>query len=274
LRPSVIGKEVPIVTTATGSYTEQTVEVAGRKLRVLEGGKGAPLVVLHHSTGNPGWVPFHERLAERFRTFAPDLPGYGQSERPEWARDARDIAILINRLLQKLALGPATLVGLGFGGFIAAELATMNQAALKALVLVGAAGLQPDEGEILDQMLIDYHEYVEAGYRDGEAYHRALGDEPATAFKELWDFSREMTARLAWKPYMFNRRLAPLLGEVETPALVIWGEKDEVVPVSCARQYAAALPNAKTEIVPGAGHSVEMEEPERIAQLIAAFAGS
>ncbi len=73
---------------------------------------------------------------------------------------------------------------------------------------------------------------------------------------------------------MFNRRLAPLLREVETPALVIWGEKDEVVPVCCARQYTEALPNAKVEILPGAGHFVEMEEPDRVAQLIAAFAGS
>jgi len=261
------------VTTATGSHTEQTLEVAGRKLRVLEGGAGAPLVVLHHSTGNPGWVPIFERLAERFRTIVPDLPGYGQSERPEWAREARDIAILVNRLLQRLKLGPITLVGLGFGGFIAAELATMNQQALSGLVLIGAAGLQPNQGEILDQMLIDYHEYVEAGFRDGEAYHRALGDDPVAAFKELWDFSREMTARLAWRPYMFNRRLAPLLGEVDTSTLVIWGEKDDVVPVSCAHQYAAALPNATLEIVAGAGHCVEMEEPERIAQLITTFAG-
>ncbi|MHB8577636.1 MAG: alpha/beta fold hydrolase [Dehalococcoidia bacterium] len=261
------------MTTATSIHTEKTVEVAGRKVRVLQDGSGPPLVVLHHSTGNPGWVPFYDQLARGFQVTVPDLPGYGQSERPDWARDARDIAILVARLLDKLELHEITLVGLGFGGFIAAELATMTPERLKALVLVGAAGLQPDEGEILDQMLIDYKDYVQASFRDEEAYGHALGEDPATAFKELWDFSREMTARLTWKPYMFSRRLAPLLTEVQVPTLLIWGSEDKVVPPVCGEQYARALPHAKLELIAGAGHLVELEETERVAELIKAHAG-
>lgn len=261
------------MTTETGTHAERTVEVAGRKVRVLEGGSGAPLVLLHHSFGGHGWMPLHEQLAARFHVYAPDMPGYGQSERPEWARDARDMAILVGRLIDRLGLGRVTLLGVGFGGFIAAELATMNPAGLERLILIGAAGLQPREGEILDQMLIDYPEYVQAGFRDETAYHSALGEDPAAAFKELWDYSREMTARLAWKPYMFNRRLPQLLREVQTPALLVWGERDAVVPPVCGRQYAEALPNARLEVIPGAGHLVEMEEPATVVKLITAFAG-
>lgn len=258
----------------SGTHTERTVELAGRKLRLLEGGQGEPLVVLHHSTGNPGWLPFHEQLAAGFQVIAPDLPGYGQSERPEWAREARDLAILVSQLFEKLGLGSVTLVGTGFGGFVAAELATMDQARLRALVLIGAAGIQPDEGEIVDQMLIDYHDYIKAGFRDETAYHSALGEDPAAQFKELWDFSREMTARLTWKPYMFNRRLPPLLSEVQTPALIIWGSEDRIVPPVCAEQYKQALPNARVELLQGAGHLVELEEPERVTKLIRDFVGS
>jgi pimeloyl-ACP methyl ester carboxylesterase len=259
------------MTSTATTYTERTNLVAGRKVRLLEGGSGEPVVVLHHSNGNPGWVPFYDRLAEQFRVIVPDLPGYGQSERPEWARDARDIAVLINRLLEKEAFGPVTLIGLGFGGFIAAELATMRQSALKRLVLIGAAGLQPEGGEILDQMLVDFEEYAQAGYRDADTYRRALGEDPATSFKELWDYSREMTARLSWKPYMFSRRLRPVLSEVQTPALVVWGENDQVVPLNCGELYAQSLANARLEVVPEAGHLVEMEEPERVASMIAEF---
>lgn len=243
-------------------------ELAGKKVRVLHGGKGAPLLVLHHSTGNPGWLPFYERLAESFTVYVPDMPGYGQSERPDWARDPRDIAILIARLLDRLELERVTLVGLGFGGYVAAELATMEPSRLYALVLVGAAGLQPDEGEILDEMMVDFREYVQASFRDEAAFTAALGENAGETFKELWDFSREMTARLTWKPYMFNRRLVPLLSEVNVPALLIWGADDKVVPPICATQYARALPNARTETIPGAGHCVELEEPERVAQII------
>jgi pimeloyl-ACP methyl ester carboxylesterase len=261
------------VTTAAGTQTERTVEVAGRKLRLLQDGSGEPLLLLHHSTGNPGWLPFYEQLARSFQVIVPDLPGYGQSERPEWARDPRDIAVLVGRLLDKLNIERVTLVGLGLGGFIAAELATMEPRRIKSLVLIGAAGLQPQDGEILDQMLVDYVDYVKAGFRDEERYNQALGEDARATYKELWDFSREMTARISWKPYMFSRRLRPLLGEVHVPALVIWGSEDKIVPPICGEQYAHALAQARLEVLLGAGHLVELEEPERVAELIRAHAG-
>ena len=260
------------MTTATESYTEHTVEVAGLALRYLKGGAGAPAVVLHHSTGNPGWIPFYERLAERVTVYVPDMPGYGQSARPEWAREPRDLAILLRQALSKLALPRVTLVGLGFGGFVAAEMATMGQEPIGRLVLVGAPGHQPREGEILDQMMVDFHEYVMAGFRDEDRFRSAFGDNARRSFKELWDYSREMTARLTWKPYMFSRRLAPLLREVRTPALVLHGARDAIVPVDVARQYAQALPNATLEIAPDGAHLIEYEDPEGVAARIAAFA--
>jgi pimeloyl-ACP methyl ester carboxylesterase len=262
------------MTTATASHTETTLEVAGLNVRVLRGGSGPAAVFLHHSTGNPGWLPVHELLAERFALSVPDLPGYGQSARPEWAREPRDIAILVNRLMEKLDLEGATLIGAGLGGFVAAEMAAMNQSRLSRLVLIGAAGLQPAEGEIADQMMVDFAEYMKAGFRDDASFHHVFGEELDPAVRSLWDFSREMTARITWKPYMFSRRLAPLLGEITVPALVIWGGEDRVVPLACAHQYVDGLANARLEVVPGAGHLVELEEPEKVAQLIAAHAAA
>ena len=165
------------MTTATESHTEHTIEVAGLALRYLKGGAGTPVVVLHHSTGNPGWIPFYERLAERATVYVPDMPGYGQSARPEWAREPRDLAILLLQALPRLGLESATLVGLGFGGFVAAEMATMCQERIGRLVLVGAPGHQPREGEILDQMMVDFHEYVMAGFRDEDGFRQAFGDD-------------------------------------------------------------------------------------------------
>jgi len=252
------------------AHTEQTIEVAGLSLRMMQGGTGDPVVVLHHSTGNPGWMPLHELLAARYSVTVPDMPGYGQSARPEWARDARDIAILMNQALDRLGLtAGVTLVGLGFGGFVAAEMATMDQRRLRALVLVGAAGIQPDEGEILDEMLVDFEEYVKAGFSSDAAFADVFGDEVGKELKQLWDYSREMTARLTWKPYMFNRRLPALLSEVRTPSLLIWGSRDVVVPIGAARRYEAALPNVLLEVVEGAGHLVELEDPARVADEIA-----
>ena len=124
----------------------------------------------------------------------------------------------------------------------------------------------------LDQMMVDFHEYVMAGFRDEDGFRRAFGDDARRSFKELWDYSREMTARLTWKPYMFSRRLAPLLREVQTPTLILHGAEDAIVPVDVAKQYAQALPNARLELVSGAGHLVEYEDPGAIAARIATFA--
>ncbi|MGE3074119.1 MAG: alpha/beta fold hydrolase [Dehalococcoidia bacterium] len=262
------------MTSATAAHTETTIQVAGKDVRLLQGGSGPPAVFLHHSTGNPGWLPVHELLAASFSLTVPDLPGYGQSARPEWAREPRDIGILANRILDHLDLDGVTLIGAGLGGFIASEMAVMNQSRLKALVLIGSAGLQPAEGEIADQMLVDFAEYMKAGFRDDATFEHVFGADVDPAIKSLWDFSREMTARITWKPYMFSRRLPQLLGEITVPTLAIWGSGDRVVPPGVGRQFVDAIPGARLELISGAGHLVELEEPERVAQLVKAHAGA
>lgn len=257
-------------TETTETHGIERIEVAGRRVQCLRGGGGDPVLVLHHSIGNPGWLPFYERLAASREVTVPDLPGYGQSERPEWAREPRDLAILLHQMLDRQGRGPIAIVGLGFGGWIAAEMATMHQGRISRLVLAGAPGIQPDEGEILDQMLIDYHEYVQAGFHDEARYAAEFGEEPPQEIRELWDFSREMTARLTWKPYMFNRRLPHLLPEVRVPTLLVWGDDDRVVPLAVARAYERALPDARLELVADCGHLVDMEQPDRLAELAAA----
>lgn len=258
--------------TATIPFADERTEVCGLAVRYLAGGSGDPVVTLHHATGSIGWLPLHERLAEEFRVVVPDMPGYGQSERPEWARTPRDLAILVNAALERLGLERVTLVGFGFGGFVAAELATMDASRVGRLVLVGAAGIKPREGrgEIMDMMLMDYVEYIEAGFRDQDAFHEMFGIEVGRDVKQLWDYSREMTARVSWKPYLFSRQLPHLLKVVRAPALLIWGSEDRVVPIDSGYQYRDALPDARLEVIEGAGHYVEYEEPETVARLIAA----
>jgi len=250
------------------SYTEGELALATGNIKYLEQGSGTPVVILHHSWGSPGWLPFHDRLAESHRVVVPDMPGWGGSERPAWARDPRDIAIIATRLLSGLGLDGVKLVGLGFGGYVAAELATMNPSRLSSLVLVGAAGLQPVGGEIMDQMMLSHRKYIEESFRDAETYHDYVGEEPPDDIRQLWDLSREMTARVTWKPYMFNRRLTPLLGDMTVPTLIVWGEKDKVVPFECAKQFETAIPDARIEVVDGAGHVVELEEPDQLAALV------
>ena len=257
-----------MVSTAANTWSEAFVEIAAGQIHLLRGGAGQPLLVLHHDIGHPGWLPFYDELAQRFTVYAPSHPGYGQSTRPEWLRSVRDVAAIYQWLLAELGLEAASLVGLGFGGWIAAEMASMAPRDFRRLVLVGAMGLQPPEGEILDQSLVSYIDYARAGFHDQRRFAQIFGDEPTTDQLEAWDLNREMTFRIAWKPYMYSQTLPHLLGGVKMPALVVWGRHDRVVPLSCGERYASLLPNARLEVIENCGHCIDMERPSDLAKLV------
>jgi len=133
-------------------------------------------------------------------------------------------------------------------------------------------GIKPARGEILDQALLSYIDYVRAGFSDAAGFERVFGGGPPTPRLEQWDLNREMTFRIAWKPYMYSPTLPHLLGGVRTPALVVWGRQDRVVPLECGEHYARALPGGRLVLLDRAGHFVELEQPEALAQLVVEFA--
>jgi len=254
-------------------WTESTMDAAGTKLHVARAGRGRPLVVLHHETGTLDRLPFYDALAAHYDVLVPHHPGYSRSERPDWMRSTRDIAVIYRGLLSQLKIDGAALVGLGFGGWIAAEMASMAPADLSRLILVGAMGIKPPVGDILDAAVTGYVDYARAGFHDQKAFDRVYGAEPSGEQLEMWDVCREMSFRIAWKPYMYSQTLPHLLCAVRVPALVVWGDDDKVVPQSAAKRYVEALPNAKLEIVKASGHCVDMEQPEALAKLVTTFSG-
>ena len=241
------------------TWESETVHIAGIAMHVARAGSGPPLLVLHHDIGSPERLPFYDALAEAFTVLVPSHPGYDRSTRPGWMRSVRDVAVVHQWLLASRELtrepGRVSLVGLGFGGWIAAEMATMAPRAFRRLVLVGAMGIKPERGEIADQAV----------------YDRTFGAETPGETLEQWDLNREMTFRIAWKPYMYSPTLPHLLGGVAAPSLVVWGREDRIVPLECGERYTKSLAQAKLEIVEGAGHFVEMEKPEALASLVTRF---
>ncbi|MGH7040579.1 MAG: alpha/beta fold hydrolase, partial [Acetobacteraceae bacterium] len=195
------------------AWTENAIEIAGLRMHLAQAGSGPAVLVLHHDIGTPERLAFYDRLAERFTVLVPHHPGWGKSERPTWARHPRDLAAMYQWLLAERGIGPVSLVGLGFGGWIAAEMASLAPRQFHRLVLVGAHGIKPPEGDILDQAIISYIDYPQAGFHDREAFHRVFG-QVSTDQLEQWDIAREMCFRVAWKPYMYSQTLPYLLGGV------------------------------------------------------------
>ena len=254
-------------------WTDAVKEIAGIKLHVSRAGKGPAVLVLHHDIGTVDRLPFYEALAQRFDVILPHHPGWGKSERPQWLRHPRDIAAMYAWLLADLEVSGVSLIGLGFGGWIAAEMASQAPRDYRKLILVGAMGIKPPEGDIADQAIVSYIDYPRSGFHDQAAFSAVYGD-VTTDQLEAWDIAREMSFRTAWKPYMYNQTLPHLLGGVRSPTLIVWGDDDRIVPVSAAHAYAKALKGATLTTIPACGHFVEMEKPEALAELAVDFLSS
>jgi pimeloyl-ACP methyl ester carboxylesterase len=257
------------------SLTTKRVEISGVSIDLVEGGEGSALLYLHGGRGHFGFEPFMEELAKTHRVIAPWLPGFGHSELPRSYTAIDDLAYFGLDLIDSMDLRDAALVGAGFGGWVAAEMAIRSTERLGSLSLIGALGVK--FADHLTREITDIHalypdEVQKTLYSDPERFRletEGMSDEDLTALVRLG----EAVVLFGWKPYMHNPRLRQWLHRVNVPTLVTWGEKDAMVTVDYGRKYAAAIPDARFEIVSGAGHYPGLEQPAETATLISGFAG-
>ena len=259
----------------TQGWQDETVQVAGTELVVTSGGSGPALLVLHEELGHPGITSWHEELARTHTVMVPHHPGFGKSPRVEWVNNVRDLAGFYAQVIQDRSLAPANVIGFSLGGWVAAEMAAANAAQFRRLVLVGATGMRPPEGDIKDMFIVTGRAYRDASVADMEntpEFAKLYGGEQTPEQYEAWEDARAETARIAWEPYMFYPSLGPLLaGAKDLPTLIIWGQDDRIVPLECSALYQHALPNARVEIIPQCGNCPPLEKPTECVRLIRNF---
>jgi pimeloyl-ACP methyl ester carboxylesterase len=265
----------------------RTIEIDGRKVWILETGNGVPLLYLHgfadvHAV-KEGWLPFHEKLAQRARVIAPAHPGCAQTDENKDIDIIEDVIFHYLEVLDALQLTHFDLAGSCVGGWIAAEIAARHPEKIRKLVLIGATGLFVEGALIGDVFMMAQPEYGSSHASLREMLFSGA-DQPAALEMfpdgkgELEDEVRRyqmlrFSSRIGFKPpYFYNRPLRNRLHRIHSPALVIWGEKDQMVPRAHGETYARLLPHAEPlKIIKGAGHSVHAEQPEATAQLILDF---
>jgi pimeloyl-ACP methyl ester carboxylesterase len=238
-------------------------------------GTGPSLILLHRSIGGDSAGPLVEDLSARFTVLAPSLPGFDDSDCPDWARSPRDLAAIVLHSVGPLLADRPVLVGLGLGGWVAAEIAATSPERLRALVLVGPLGVQPMIGEITDPFLVSTERYVELGFANKENYEHSFAGGAYELGSESWlrrERNREMTTRIAWRPRMFDATLPFRLAYVTTPTLIAWGELDAIVPRDAVDRYRDAIPGAELITMPDRGHMLECEAPGEVGQVISSFA--
>ncbi len=244
------------------------------KLEVPQEGSGRPLLLLRGSEPPGSSDKFIRALAERYKVIAPWGPGFGSSDLPDDFDSIEDVVYAHLELMEKMDLADAIVVGLSFGGWIAAELAVRNTSRIKALVLVDALGLRvgtPTDRPIADIYAMDDAELATSSYHNAEFGTWNAADKSDA---ELLKFARgrDAQARFGWKPFMHNPALSRWLHRIDRPTLVAWGEQDRIAAQSLGKAYASGIPNAQFRTVPDAGHFPHIERPEYLSGEIIRFA--
>jgi pimeloyl-ACP methyl ester carboxylesterase len=253
---------------------EETISVGGVGVHTWIGGQGAPLLVLHGAGGNRGWTRWVEQVSEHYTVWVPTHPGFGRSADAEWMEGVDDLARFYLWFIDVAGLGRPHVLGQSLGGWTAAEMAAMSPGALGRLILVAPVGLKPEAGEIFDVFYHPVAKVHELSVHDPAAvpeWPALFGTPPTPAEQDIVARNREMTARLAWKPYMHNPRLGRFLPRVTNPTLIVWGRQDRLVPVVCGEQYRRALPHATLTVLERCGHLPALEHPETFARLVLEF---
>ena len=254
--------------TTAQNVTEEFVDVARIRTQMFKGGSGAPLLVLHNEDGNPGWMPHHQALSERFTVYAPSHPGYNGT--PQfWVSTINDMAHFYIGLMEQLGFDQVSLLGHSMGGWIAAEIAAMCAPKVKGMVLVDALGVRPRDGQIAEVFMVSREQVQQISWHDISKMPE-VGELSPEQQEMVWQ-NREMSSRLLWKPYMHNPNLPEYLKLVHVPTLVVWGRQDAVVPVECGEIYSQSLRGSSLSVIDNSGHSPHVEQPQEFLNVTLDF---
>jgi len=241
------------------------------KIRTLQAGSGDPLLYVH-GAGGLFWDPLLDALAANHRVVAPEHPGAGESQGLEYVEDLWDLVLYYNELLDHLGIDRAKVVGHSFGGMVAAELACNNPERVERLVLIAPIGLWRDDHPVPDISGMPPERLPELVFADPQGPVAAMLPRPDPNDPEaLFRASMTMASVLQFIWPLPDKGLSKRLYRLKAPTLLVWGTEDKLVHPAYGEDFAAAIANARLELVEGAGHLPQLEQAERTIGLITGF---
>jgi len=264
-------------------------------------------VVFVHGLGSSGYMEWRHNLEEvtgRHRVFAPDLPGYGRTDKPRVRYTVPYFARFIRRYMEDRGLRSAALVGASLGGRIALEVALEQPKLVRKLVLVNTLGLGrpkvrmaqmayglvtiPRVGEAVMRFTRDALTWAPAAMvrRVAARYSGATSDLNRTMDNIYLDDLREMYATDAFRnAYLSTLRslvnprslfgghhdVTQRLNELKIPVQLIWGADDPLFPLAHAERASSLIARCRLAVIDGAGHTPQAERPEEFNRVLHAF---
>jgi pimeloyl-ACP methyl ester carboxylesterase len=285
------------------------VDIGSLRVHHMHGGRGSPVVFIHGlgSSGYMEWRFTLEPTAERHRVYAPDLPGYGRTEKPRTRYTISYFARFVERYIENRGLRSVVLVGASLGGRIALELALEHPRLVRKLVLVNTLGLGrpqirmaqmayglvtiPRVGEAVMRFTRDALSWASpkmirrvAGRYAGASsdLERSMDDVYLGNLREMYAADDFHNAYLSTVRSLINPRalfggnhdVTTRLNEIKVPLQLIWGADDPLFPVAHAARAHALVAHSRLAVIAGAGHSPQAERPEEFNRVLLDFIDS
>jgi pimeloyl-ACP methyl ester carboxylesterase len=256
-----------------------------------QGPETPPLIFIHGLSGCwQNWLEQIPFFARDHRVIAVDLPGFGQSEMPADEISISGYAAAIDALMTELGIDSAQIVGNSMGGFIGAELALEHSARVERLVLVAAAGLSIEYIRTVRTHGLRHHAenvaFFYLGWLASRSHQVAARPRLRHALLLLVAaHPARLPAALAMEQVkgsgkpgfsdaldaMFHYPLRDRLEQIACPTLVIWGDKDRLVPLKDASVFEELIPDSRKVVYEDTGHVPMMERPARFNEDVRAF---
>ncbi len=275
-----------------GSFPVRFVTIHGQRIGYRMGGAGPVLLLLHGIAGSSRtWIPAMELLQSEYTLVAPDFLGHGHSSKPTADYSLGNFASWMRDLLVVLGIERATVVGQSFGGGVAMQFAYQFPDLCERLVLVDAGGLGREVNWILRMATLPTAEYVMPVLFP--AFARRWGDPVARLAErvglrsvpamEVWRSYRSLTDSDSRRAFVRTMRsvidpggqsvsaIDRLYLTERMPTLIVWGERDRIIPVAHAQEALKAAPHSRLEIIPGVGHFPQSEDPVTFVEVLKEF---
>jgi pimeloyl-ACP methyl ester carboxylesterase len=255
------------------------IELHGHRMLFREAGAGPPVVLIHGMVNSSRhWEQVGDALAQDYRVVAPDLLGHGNSAKPEGDYSLGAHAAGVRDLLAALSIDRATIVGHSLGGGVAMQFYYQFPERCERLALISSGGLGrevtaalraaalPGAGPALALATRRRVVAIErAGLRAVARTLRSL-EEPDARRAFLWTLRSVIDERGQRVSAHDRLYLAGAL-----PTLVVWGDRDRTIPMEHGIAARDAIPGARLELLPGAGHYPHIQMPEALAIVLRDF---
>lgn len=264
-------------------HEPRRLDVDGTNVLLHDLGEGEALLCLHGAApGADGWNNFGRNataLAASMRVIVPDLPGFGGSDQlPDLASSIPELATFYGRMLGVLGIDAVHVLGFATGGAVAMEMALQEPDLVRSLVLVNSAGglplttPAPTEGV---RAIFTYYGGEGPSRAKMEHYlSLAVFDQSLVTPEAVEERYRASLTQVARSEFTGSGDLPPLwtrLPAIETPALVIWGRENRIQVLDSGLFFMRNLRNAEFHVLPSAGLQVQIEQPERLEELVLGF---